>query len=374
MKANPNYLHLKKTVPKERFTLLQGGTRSGKSYSCIYYIIDLCSKHEGIEIDIVRDTFTALKATAWKDFKDVLMHHELYNPNNHNKTDKIYNLNGNVISYYGCDDPGKIHGRSRDILWINEANQLDEETIDQLFPRTRHRIIMDYNPALPLEHWLDSYIIDYPPIITTYNDNPHLTDAQIGDIERKRDNPYWWSVYGAGERAKPVGAIFSDWEIGEFNESLPFIIGMDFGFARDPDTMLMVAIDKKRFKIYVKELLYSNGNSTNELIRIISDKVPNRNTMIVADSADPRTIEDIRQEGFNIAPAKKGPDSIRNGIKKLLDYTIIIDKDSSNMVLEMTNYCWHDKKSETPVDAYNHLIDPLRYAFEELDYVGMYFG
>jgi phage terminase large subunit len=302
------------------------------------------------------------------------MRHELYDPNNHNKTDKIYNLNGNIISYYGADDPGKIHGRSRDVLWINEANQLDEETVDQLFPRTRHRIIMDYNPALPLEHWLDGYIIDYPPIITTYNDNPHLTEAQILDIERKRDNPYWWSVYGAGERSKPVGAIFSNWEIGDWDESLPYVIGMDFGFARDPDTMLMVAIDKKRMTLYCKELLYSNSHSTNELIQIIGDLVPDKKTLIVADSAEPRTIEDIRQEGFNISGAKKGPDSIRNGIKKLMNYTIIIDKDSKNMVLEMTNYCWHSKRAEVPVDDYNHLIDPLRYALEELDYAGMYFS
>jgi phage terminase large subunit len=374
MKANPNFIHLKRRVPNDRFTLLQGGTRSGKTFSTIYYLIWICDNYKGLEIDIVRDTFTALKSTVWKDFKSVLVRHNLYSPFNHNKTDKIYNLNGNIISYYGADDPGKIHGRSRDILWLNEANQLDEETVDQLFPRTRHRVIMDYNPALPLEHWLDPYIIDYPPVITTYNDNPHLTAAQILDIERKRDNQYWWSVYGTGERAKPVGAIFSNWEVGEFDESLPYVIGMDFGFSRDPDTMLMVAIDKKRMTLYCKELLYSNSHSTNELIQIIGDLVEDKKTLIVADSAEPRTIEDIRQEGFNISGAKKGPDSIRNGIKKLMNYTIIVDKDSKNMVLEMTNYCWHNKKSETPIDDYNHLIDPLRYALEELDYVGMYFS
>ena len=137
---------------------------------------------------------------------------------------------------------------------------------------------------------------------------------------------------------------------------MPYVIGMDFGFARDPDTMLMVAIDKKRMTLYCKELLYSNSHSTNELIQIIGDLVPDKKTLIVADSAEPRTIEDIRQEGFNISGAKKGPDSIRNGIKKLMNYTIIIDKDSKNMVLEMTNYCWHSKRAEVPVDDYNHLI------------------
>ena len=373
MNANPNFIHLKRSIPDNRFTLLQGGTRSGKTFSTIYYFMWLCDNYTGLEIDIVRDTFTALKSTVWKDFKEVLVAHNLYSPLNHNKTDKIYNLNGNIISYYGADDPGKIHGRSRDFLWLNEANQLDEETVDQLFPRTRHKIIMDYNPALPLEHWLDGYIVDYPPLVTTYRDNPYLTDAQISDIERKKDNPYWWSVYGTGERAKPVGAIFSNWEVGDFDDSLPYVYGMDFGFSRDPDTILKVAIDKKRNILYCKEYLYSNSHSTNELINILERTIEKKD-MIVADSAEPRTIEDIRMKGFNIAPAKKGPDSIRNGIKNLLNYKIVADKESHNLIKELTNYCWHSKRAEVPVDDWNHLIDPLRYAFEELDYVGMFFG
>jgi len=156
-RANPNFTFLKWKVKNQRITLLQGGTRSGKTYSTIYYLIDLCKRYEGaeLEIDLCRDTFAALKATAWKDFRDVLLKHELYSDRNHNKTDHIYNLFGNYISYYGADNPDKIHGRSRDILWINEAHQFPEETIDQLFPRTRYRIIADYNPAFPQEHWLD---------------------------------------------------------------------------------------------------------------------------------------------------------------------------------------------------------------------------
>ena len=130
MKANPNYTFLKEKVPKQRWTCLQGGTRSGKTYATIFFIIDLCRKHEGIEIDIVRDTFTALKQTVWKDFKEVLIEYGLYDAANHNKTDHIYSLLGNTINYYGADDPAKIHGRKRDILWANEAHQFKEETIN----------------------------------------------------------------------------------------------------------------------------------------------------------------------------------------------------------------------------------------------------
>ena len=363
MSANPNFIHLKNTVPDNRFTLLQGGTRSGKTFSTIYYIIWLCENYKVLEIDIVRDTFTALKSTVWKDFKEVMVMHNLYSPLNHNKTDKIYNLNGNIISYYGADDPGKIHGRSRDFLWLNEANQLDEETVDQLFPRTRHRVIMDYNPSMPTEHWLDSYINDYPPIITTYKDNPHLTQSQVNDIERKRNNAYWWAVYGTGERTKPTGVIFNDWIKGSFDDSLPFIYGMDFGYVNDPTTLVKVAVDDR--KLYTKELLYKTELSTDNIVDILGGLV-DKDALIVADNAEPRLISEIQQKGFNIVPCTKGKDSVRLGLVKMMDYEIVSEEDDYNMHKELNNYVWNDRKSNTPIDDYNHLIDACRYAFDEL--------
>lgn len=363
-KANPNFTFLKNNVPKQRFTLLQGGTRSGKTFSTIYYFIWLCENYSGLEIDIVRDTFTALKSTVWKDFKQVLVKHNLYHPNNHNKTDKFYNLNGNIISYYGADDPGKIHGRARDFLWLNEANQLDEETIDQLFPRTRHKIIADYNPAMPSEHWLDSYIDDYPPCITTYKDNPHLTKEQVLDIERKKNNDYWWSIYGTGKRTKPTGVIFNDWEVGEFDESLPYILGMDFGYVNDESTLVKIAVDKRN--LFAEELLYEKGLSTDEIVNRLGMLIT-KNDLIVADNAEPRLIAEIRAKGFNIVPCTKGADSIRLGLVKMMDYKIVVTPESRNLQKELSNYVWNDKKSNTPKsNGYDHLIDACRYAFDEL--------
>jgi phage terminase large subunit len=363
-KANPNFTFLKNNVPKQRFTLLQGGTRSGKTFSTIYYFIWLCENYSGLEIDIVRDTFTALKSTVWKDFKQVLVKHNLYHPNNHNKTDKFYNLNGNIISYYGADDPGKIHGRARDFLWLNEANQLDEETIDQLFPRTRHKIIADYNPAMPSEHWLDSYIDDYPPCITTYKDNPHLTKEQVLDIERKKNNAYWWAVYGTGNRTKPTGVIFNNWDVGEFDESLPYILGMDFGYVNDESTLVKIAVDKRN--LFAEELLYEKGLSTDEIVNRLGMLIT-KNDLIVADNAEPRLIAEIRAKGFNIVPCTKGADSIRLGLVKMMDYKIVVTPESRNLQKELSNYVWNDKKSNTPKsNGYDHLIDACRYAFDEL--------
>lgn len=364
MKANPNYVYLKKNVPDNRWTCLQGGTRSGKTYATIYYIIDLCKKHKGIEIDIVRDTFTSLKSTVWKDFKDVLVEYGIYDKTNHNKTDHIYNLFGNIINYYGADDPAKIHGRSRDILWLNESNQFSEETIDQLTPRTRHRIIADFNPALEVGHWLDPILRDYPPLITTYRDNPFLTDVQIADIESKKGNKYWWKVYGTGERSAPVGVIFENWTYGEFPKDLPVMFGQDYGFSNDPTTLVKIAIDNKKKVLYAHEELNRIGMTTSD-IALVNKRAAGSN-LIIGDSAEPRLIEELKRMGCRMKAAKKGQGSVTAGISRMQDYTIVITKESENIATELNNYKWADKKSGAPVDKFNHHIDAMRYAFSVL--------
>jgi phage terminase large subunit len=374
-KANPNFTYLKENVPKQRATLLQGGTRSGKTFATIYYIIWFCRKYSGVEIDICRSTYTALKSTVWKDFKDILMKHNLYDQRLHNKTDKIYILNGNYISYYGADDPQKIHGRKRDILWLNEANQLDEETVDQLFVRTNHKVIMDYNPALELDHWLDKYIDKFPPCKTTYKDNPFLTDAQINEIESKKNNAYWWSVYGCGERARPVGAIFSNWSEGQFDESLPYCYGQDYGFSVDPTTLIKVAVNEKKKKIHVHELLHTtNALGTEEIFNTNKRLIDKPTDLIVADAAEDRLIHDLRQKGLNIIPCKKGAGSVVAGITALQDYEIVVTPESMNVKKELNNYCWNDRKSGIPIDDWNHCIDPLRYAQGYLSRPKMFIG
>jgi len=321
--------------------------------------------YSGMEIDICRDTFTALKATAWKDFKDVLISCNLYNDKNHNKTDHSYLLNGNTINYYGADTPDKIHGRSRDILWINEAHQFPQETIDQLFPRTRYKIIADYNPALGLEHWLDPYIEKYPPLITTYKDNPFLTAEQVEDIESRKNNNYWWKIYGSGERADREGAIFTDWSIGDFDTSLPYVYGQDYGFAIDPTTFVKVAVDEKKKIIYCDELLYSTQSmGMDSVFSTNLNLIHKKHDLIIADSAEPRLIDDLKRKGLNIQGCVKGQGSVSAGISRMQDYKIVITPNSFNIRKELSNYIWNDKKAGIPVDAFNHLIDAIRYAFD----------
>jgi len=360
-RLNPNYIHLDESVPNNRWTLLQGGTRSGKTFSVLQWLISLCIKHPKarMEIDIVRSTFKALKSTAWKDFEDLLKDYNLYSDKLHHKSDHRYNLNGNYINYYGADDAEKVHGRKRDIIFLNECNQIDAETIDQISPRTSHKIIADYNPSIGDDHWLDPYIIKYPPKITTYRDNPFLTEAQVIDIESKKDQPYWWSVYGNGERAQREGVIFTNWEIGEFDESLPYYYGLDFGFVNDPDACDKVAIDDKRGIIYVDEQFHEHRQTINELaVKINSLEYGS----IVADSAEQRIINDLSTRcNRSIVPVKKGAGSIMQGITLMLNYKVVITERSVNTIKEFRNYSWATKGKEKPIDDWNHHIDEIRY-------------
>ena len=366
MKANPNYTYLKERIDSDPIILLQGGTRSGKTYSTIYFFIDFCLRYSGLEIDIVRDTYTALYSTVWKDFEDVLKQCGLYHSNDHNKSKSMYRLNGNMINYYGADNSDKVHGRSRDILWINEAQQFPEETIDQLLPRTRHRTICDYNPAMGLDHWLDPYIEKYPPLITTYKDNPHLTSTQIEEIElRMARSEYYRKVYGNGERAPRQGVIFENWEEGSFDESLPYCFGMDYGMSPDPLALVEVAVDEKRKKIYIREHAYDQNLSIDSIVSMIGKSLRRPKDLIVCDLNEQRTTRELRNKyKFNTQDAHKK--QIVDDIRNLLGYIIVVDPNSHNVKKELNNYIWNDKKGGVPIDAFNHTLDPMRYCYNRL--------
>jgi len=343
---------------------------SGKTFATIYFLIDYCLLYTGMEIDIVRDTFTALKATAWKDFMDVLMSCNLYDERNHNKTDHTYTINGNLISYYGADTPDKIHGRSRDILWINEAHQFPQSTIDQLFPRTRYRIICDYNPALGQEHWLDTYIAKYPPLITTYRDNPHLPQTLIDEIERYRTkDPDYWKVFGEGERgANRQGQIFTHFQKVE---SLPvgkYFYGLDFGKTNDPTALVRCYLDGE--KLYSEEVIYQTNLTSSEIVKLMKQGEVKTNDIIWADSAEPLMIREIKQAGFDIRAATKGAGSVSGGIDKLKSLDVLVTNNSKNIIRESQWYVWNmgkdGKPTNEPKDLHNHSMDAMRYAAQEI--------
>jgi phage terminase large subunit len=199
-------------------------------------------------------------------------------------------------------------------------------------------------------------------IHTDYLDNvENLSESFLNiveDTKNKKLEKYEYRYLGKF-RNRPEGVIFDDWEIGEFDNSLPFRFGLDFGFHPDPDAMARVAIDKKRKIIYCDECFYKTNQSVDNLKDNISNYAK-RNNLIIAESANPRLISELRPK-FNIKPVSKGSNSVKEGIRLMQDYKIVVTKDSLNLQKELNNYAWDDKKAGIPIDEYNHLIDAIRY-------------
>ena len=360
---------------KKRKKVIQGGTSSGKTYGIIPILIDYATRNPRHIITVVAESIPAVRNGAVRIFQDVMMDTGRWIDDHWRSNPMEYKFsNGAIIQFTSFDSQGKAKASGkRDVLFLNEANHINFEIADALMVRS-NQIWIDYNPDR--EFWAHTETLKEPDsefLLLTYHDNEALPSEILSELlikqEKAKTSEYWanWCrVYIDGEIGTLQGAIFQNWKTGEFDDSLPFIYGLDFGFSNDPDSLIKVAIDKKRKLIYAKEELYKTGNSTEQLTMILKKIIIPSNSLIIADSADPRTIIDLRQKGLNVIPAVKGKDSVRSGIKRIQDYEIIVEPNSLNLIKELRNYIWHDKKSETPVDDFNHQIDPLRYAFDKL--------
>jgi len=265
--------------------------------------------------------------------------------------------------------------------WVlDEAEELvDENIFDTIDLSIRekgihNRVILILNPVTK-EHWIykrffedkgveggfNGFKDNVCYIHTNYQDNKeNLSQSfleRIKSIKHRNFKKYQHKILG-GWLDKAEGVVFENWSIGEFNpDGLQTSCGMDFGFSVDPDSLTEVAIDKRKRKIYLKEHIYKNGIKSNELAKIILDKVDNK--LIIADSAEPRLIADLRHLGVNIKPVKKG--TIESGITRMQDYELVITPESTNIAKELNNYIYADKGSKLYVDNYNHAIDGIRY-------------
>lgn len=370
-----------------RKKVVQGGTSAGKTYGIIPIAIDYATKHPRELTTIVAESIPAVRNGAVKIFQDIMFDTNRWIEDHWRSNPMEYKFaNGHVIQFTAFDSVGKAKAAGkRNVLFLNEANHINFEIADALMVRS-NQIWIDFNPDN--EFWAHTEILtekDSEFLLLTYLDNEALPTEILSELNTKLAKAYfnplgdrsdpanvkneywhnWCRVYIDGLVGTLQGAIFQNWNSGKFDDSLPFVYGLDFGFSNDPDALLKIAVDKKRMKIYCHEEMYKTGNSTEMLTDALKQRVAGK-SLIIADSADPRTINDLRQRNINIIPAVKGKDSVRSGIKRLQDYEIIVTDESINLKKELRNYIWHDKKSETPIDAYNHLIDPLRYGFEYL--------
>ena len=345
----------------------QGGQGSSKTYS-ILQLIYLIAKKEKKRITIASYALPHLKQGAMADFEKIL---ESFGENPaalKNVTESTYYIGESSVEFFGIEgNVAKAHGPRRDILFINECNRkITYEIFDQLSSRTQGTVFLDFNPDQ--EFWLHEKVLPnfkHTLIKSNYLDNPWLPDNEVQNILMKKDKPgfeNWWRVYGMGELGKLEGAIFMNWRYGDFDTSLPYGFGLDFGF-NDPDAMVKVAVSHKLKIIYWDEKIYKSGNSSEQL-KLLMDAYCNRNDMIVADCADARMIAQLRRY-FNIRPTNKKKWTVAEAIKVMQDYDIVITEGSYNLAKELNNYIWNDKKAGIPIDGFDHLIDAGRYYFLE---------
>ncbi len=359
-------IYFKNLEAKTRYVFNEGGTRSTKTYSLNQTIYTLAGESPApVVCSIVSETMPHLRKGAMRDFFSFLKNNGLYSEENHNKSENIYHINKSIIEFFSVDTPGRVHGPERDYLFVNELQYIDYDTFFHLAQRTRKQIFADWNPTS--EFWVYDQFINNPQykddilvIHSTLYDNPFLSEAIKKDIllRAARDENYRL-VYLEGKIGKLEGVIYPNWSYGEFDTSLPYGFGLDFGFHPDPDAMCKIAVNERLRKVYVKECFNLNNLQVFELKTAISIHTKAWE-LIVADSANPRLITELKKE-FNIKGVEKKPGSVLDGIRLVQDYEIVTDKESVNLVKELRNYTWNDKKAGIPNDCFNHLLDGLRY-------------
>jgi phage terminase large subunit len=348
-----------------RFVVNVGGTRSTKTYSILQMLI-IKALQESITISIVRKSLPSIKLSVLRDFIEILETMNLYDEKNHNKSENTFTLGNSMIEFFSIDDAQKRRGSKRDILYINEANELSYEDFFQLQIRTTKQIYLDFNPS---EHfWAVDQVMsrqDSTTIHSTFMDNPFLSEDQINEIKRLRDTDLdYWNVYGLGQFGAGKKLVYQHHIIDEIPlQAKKISVGLDWGFSNDPTAIIEVY--KLDDNLYIQELCYNKSMTNQDIIKQLDIWGIDKYTEIIADSAEPKSIEELKRSGFNIKPASKGPDSIIAGINLLKQHKLHVTKSSVNIIKEFQNYKWIvDKDGNTlnkPVDLFNHSMDAIRY-------------
>jgi phage terminase large subunit len=363
--TNKVFKHL--ATSEKKIVVEQGGTRSGKTYNILLWIIfDYCNRETKKTITICRKTFPAVRGTVMRDFFDIIKGYGIYNEAYHSKSSNEYYLNGNRIEFISLDEPQKIRGRKRDLLFINEANELNFEDWQQLIFRTTEKVVIDYNPSDEF-HWIYDQVLtreDVEFYQTTYKDNPFLSNIIKEEIERlKTIDENYWKIYGLGERGQSRSLIYSFNTTKQIpQEAKRVSYGLDFGFTNDPTCLIETFTHGDN--MYVQEHIYRTGMTNQDIANEFKRLGLDRRDEIFADSAEPKSIEEIHRMGWNIKPTFKG--SINIGIDMIRRYKLIVTEDSINTIKELRNYKYIEDKNgqltNKPIDAYNHALDSLRYS------------
>lgn len=358
--------------PEIRGISSRGGTRSSKTWSMLQLLYLIADQSDSpLLISCVTDTMPGVKRGMYRDFKRMLLDEGIWEPKRMNLTEMIYTLpNGSQIEFFGCEVSAKVFGPARDILFVNEAQRVPFEVFRQMAVRTRLLLYVDFNPVK--KFWAHDYFqgSGMVEIVSTYKDNPYLTEEQIAEIERNKSDANWWRIFGLGETGGVEGLVFPDYEIvTEFPDNATWCLGLDFGFVGDPTAIVKVGF--KGNNLFLQEIAYRQGLLNWDISQVLHDTGYNR-ASIIADSAEMKSIMEISKLGNRIMPCVKGKGSILSGIAQIKQFNIKIVAGSRNIQNEADSYSYvFDKMSGTydttkVQDANNHAWDAIRYATDFL--------
>jgi phage terminase large subunit len=365
IKATPVFYANKKAY-EEGYPVIcnEGGSRSSKSYSVVQLLIHIAISKPNTRVSMVSHSLPHIKRGVYRDFKSILEQWNIWDEKDFRYTDFIYTFkNGSYIELFGLEDPDKAKGPARDILFVNEANLISKALFDQLLIRTTGQVFLDWNPA-DFISWVYE-VADNPNnkrIHSTYLNNiSNLSDSQIKNIEQYKDLPddFMWKVYGLGERGSAKEIIYTQWKQYDEAPKGDVFYGLDFGYVHPA---ALIKVTHYEGQNYFEEIVYQSGLTLSDLSRLIKEKLPERAT-IYADAAEPKSIEELYRQGFNIKPAQK---DVWAGIVKMKSYPINLHYNSKNLRREFMSYKWKKDKNdnviEEPVKANDDLMDACRYA------------
>ena len=347
----------------------QGGTSSGKTYAILQVLFSLAINAE-CTTTVVGQDIPNLKVGALRDALDIINADEaiLQQLVFYNRSERVLSFrNGSIIEFNSYDNEQDAKSGKRDYLFVNEANGIPYNVFEQLSLRTRKKVFIDYNPDTSF--WVHDKIIPLENtelIISDHRHNPFLTDKTRAKIEALKDKDEdLWKVYARGRTGRVEGLVLKKWYVTteSFIDKELVGYGIDFGFTNDPTAMIEVRMQDG--ELWIKEVIYDTGLTNQDISNRMDIADISRGTLIVADSAEPKSIEELRRLRWTVDGVKKGKDSIMFGINLLKGYTINVDAGSKNLIKELEQYRWKvDKNGDSlnvPIDNYNHAIDALRY-------------
>ena len=358
---------------RKRIRAVAGGTSASKTISILFWLIDYAQSTQGELITVVSESYPHLSKGVMLDFENIMKQTKYWNDSRWHSTNHVYTFEtGSKIEFFSVDTYGKAHGPRRDVLFINEANNLAYNIVDQLITRTRKIVWMDWNPSE--EFWFYTEMkptredIDF--ITLTYLDNEALDEVTVQEIESHKHNKNWWQVYGLGQLGEVEGRIYTGWQIiDEVPHNARLVRrGLDFGYSQDPAALIDV-YEYDGGYIW-DEQLYQKGMSNQSLAEFMKN-LEHPQTLIIADSAEPKSIDELKMYGINVLPTTKGPGSVNQRIQLVQGKRMSVTKRSVNTIKEYRNYFWMIDKNgvilTTPEGGNDHSMDAGGYAMASLN-------